>query len=328
MRENRSESIEDYYRIMEKIPVPIAVFRVETDDMSGVPKDILFTFMNDRYEDILPFTKEECIGKSFFDIFTNETDRTKWNYLHWNASHNGMTNEYENYAPPIDKYFSLTVFPLVYGYCGSILWDITIEKKFSNMVWDFLNNKENGETIEQVYNRHRRSNVMDMGAYTTTIIYLNTETGRFDTLKNRDVINSAEDEDYSVFMEKMRNYLSDEDYAVFEETFSLEHIRKNASENIPVETELRIHLNNVEGWIRIEGVYLSNLMDNVKDDFIISFKNIGEQRMKTLQLRSDHEKQIKELTQQNEVYRKTIEEILSSLGDEEKKKAERLLNAI
>ena len=328
MRDNRSESIEDYYRLMEKIPIPIAVFRVETDDVSGAPKDIFFTFMNDRYEDILPYTKEECIGKSFFQVYDHEIDRTKWNYIHWNASHNGMVNEYENYAPPIDRYFSLTVFPLAYGYCGSMLWDITIEKKFSDMVWEFLEKKEDGETIEQVYNRHRRSNVTDMGAYTTTIIYLNTVTGRFDTLKNRDVINSAEDEDYSVFMERMKNYLSNEDYAEFAKTFSLESIRKNASESTPVEIELRIHFNNVEGWVRIEGVYLSSLMNNVKDDFIISFKNIGEHRMKSLQLRSEHEKQIKELTEKNEAYKRTIEEILSLLDDDEKEKAERLLNAI
>lgn len=330
MRDKHPESIEDYYRIFEQIPVPLCVFKVETDDVSGIPKDIRFAFMNDRYEDILPFSREECIGKSFFQIFAHETDKAKWIYLHWNASHNGMTNEYENYAPPLDKYFSLTVFPLVYGYCGSILWDITIEKKFSNMVWAYTSDKKKGETPEQVYNRHRKSNVVDMGAYNTTIIYLNIKTGRFDTLKNRDVINSAENEDYSVFMNKMKAYLSEEDYALFEETFSLERIRQNESDGTPMETELKIHLNNVDGWVRIEGVYLGNFINNNNDDFIISFKNIGEQRLKTLHLRNEHEKRIKELTDQNNAYRKAIEEMMSSLDDSDssKKKAEKLLSTM
>lgn len=330
MRDNHPENIEDYYRIMEKIPVPISVFRVETDDVTGTPTNVVFTFMNDAYENIMPKGREEYIGKSFVHAFPHETDTTKWNYIHWNASHNGMTNEYENYAPPLDKYFSLIVFPLVYGYCASIIWDITIEKRFSNLVWALPSDKKKGETVSQAYNRHRKSNVRDMGVYATTILYVNTKTGRCDTLKNRDIINSAEDEDYSVFMDNMKKYLSDRDYIDFEEVFSLERIRRNLKESTPVETELRIHLNGDEDWYRIEGIYLSNSINGDSDDFIISFKNIGEQRMKTLRLRNEHEKQIRELTEQNKAYRRVMDEILSSADDNDalKKKAEKLLNAI
>ena len=233
MRENRSESIEEYYKVMENIPVPISVFKVETDNETGFPINTVFTFINKSYDNIIPSDRSEYIGKSFFDVFKHEKDRTKWNYIHWNSSHNGMTNEYENYADPVDKYYSIIVFPIIYGYCGSILWDITIEKKFSDLIWSHIDGKDGKEDFPTVYNRHRKSNVLDMGTYKTTILYVNAKTGRFDTLKNRDVINSAEDQDYSEFMDNMKKYLSDEDYSSFEEVFSLKSIRKKQKEITP-----------------------------------------------------------------------------------------------
>ncbi len=328
MRENRSENIEDYYRIMEKIPVPISVFKVETDEETGFPTDTIFTFINKAYDNIILPKREDCIGKGLCQVFDHETDRTKWNYLHWNSSHNGMTNEYENYAPPVDKYYSIIVFPLIYGYCGSILWDITIEKKFSNLIWSHPADQEKNETFSAAYNRHRKSNVRDMGAYTTTILYVNTKTGRFDTLKNRDVINSAEDEDYSEFMDNMKKYMSSEDYASFEEVFSFANIRKMQKKGMPAELELRVKYNGDEDWYRIEGIFLKNSIDGDNEDFIISFKNIGEQRLKSLSLRNAHEKEIRELTEKNNAYKKALEDITASLEGEAKKHAEDIIKAI
>ncbi len=328
MRESRSESIEDYYKIMENIPVPISVFRVETDEETGFPTDTVFTFINKAYDNVIGSKREECIGKSFSDVFHHETDNAKWNYLHWNSSHNGMTNEYENYAAPIDKYYSIIVFPIMYGYCGSILWDITIEKKFSNLIWTHPGDKESGETFSAACKKHRKSNVRDMGTYTTTILYVNTKTGKFDTLKNRDVINSAEDEEYGEFMENMKKYLSPKDYGDFEEVFSLSSIRQRQKQGTPAETELRIRYNNDEDWYRIEGIFLKNSIEGDNEDFIISFKNIGEQRLRSLRLRNTHEKEIEELTKENAAYKKAIAEITDMLDKDARKKADAILKAI
>lgn len=327
MKDNRSEKIEDYYRIMEKIPVPISVFRVDTDAETGFPTETVFTFINKAYGNIILPGRNDCIGKGFCEVFDHETDKTKWNYLHWNSSHNGMTNEYENYAPPVDKYYSIIVFPVIYGYCGSILWDITIEKKFSKLIWSHPADGESHETFSAAYNRHRKSNVLDMGTYKTTILYVNTKTGRFDTLKNRDVINSAEDQDYSEFMDNMKKYLSAEEYKAFEEVFSLKSIRKRQKDIIPAEIELRIRYNNKEDWYRIEGIFLKNSIDGNDEDFIISFKNIGEQRLKTLRLRNEHEKKIRELTAENNAFRKALEKILDSPEGGEKEIAGNILKA-
>ncbi len=121
--------------LMDMVPVGICILIVENDD-KGLPKNVIYDYVNQAYADLYGIKREEHMGKSIFDI-DSDVDR-KYLYSVWSVAYDNATKEREFFESKCNKYLKCILFPIEQGICGSIVEDNTINKKIIQM----LHNKE------------------------------------------------------------------------------------------------------------------------------------------------------------------------------------------
>lgn len=103
-------------------PHAICVIHVDLNE-NKEPADWTFVYCNEPLARLEGVTRDELIGRRFYDIFPNG-DR-KWLKPYYKAAYEGISDEFDDVSEEIDQYLHVEVFPTgKEGYCVCVLRDI------------------------------------------------------------------------------------------------------------------------------------------------------------------------------------------------------------
>ncbi len=95
------------------------------DDL-GKAVDYRVIDANQKYEEILNLRKEDIIGKLASEIYG--TDEPPYMEIYADVAKTGQSTKFETYFPPMNKYFSISVFSPKKGKFATVFDDITQRK--------------------------------------------------------------------------------------------------------------------------------------------------------------------------------------------------------
>ena len=133
--------------LFDHMSTGFALIKVELDSNHN-PSDFEFVFINHALEIIEDISKEELLGKSFYQIFPGG-DR-KFLYYYAEVAYQGSRKEFIDYSQELDKYLKITCYQPKYGYCACLLEDIT-DKHKSELA--LLESEERFLTLSMVTNQ-------------------------------------------------------------------------------------------------------------------------------------------------------------------------------
>lgn len=126
---------------MESAPIAYCIVKVMLDKQ-GEPCDLVFVYANAAYSKLEGFRHGELIGKSFYQLFGN-ADK-KWLKYYYDTAYNGVPHKLDEYSPEFDKYLLIGTHQVTKGYCSSIFYDVTMQKKLE------LDLKRSNERIRRI----------------------------------------------------------------------------------------------------------------------------------------------------------------------------------
>ena len=103
--------------------------RIVVDD-GGKPVDYVFLAINDAFEKMTGLRRENVIGRRVTDVLPGiEKDPADWIRVYGKVALTGEPAIFENYAQPLNKWYSVSAYSPKKGYFVSIFDDITERKK-------------------------------------------------------------------------------------------------------------------------------------------------------------------------------------------------------
>ncbi len=123
------ESEEKYRLLFKKMVAGFSHHRVVFDEYDK-PIDYIFLEVNDAFEELTGLKKENIINKKISevmpDIMKSEFD---WIGIYGEISKKGGEKRFEQYASPLDRWYSVTAYSREKGYFSTIFLDITERKR-------------------------------------------------------------------------------------------------------------------------------------------------------------------------------------------------------
>ena len=105
----------------------IGVKEIVTDD-SGDPVDYIYKRVNDRFEELTGLKADEVVGQRATEVIDGIED-TPFIDIFGEVALEGTTAQFEQYSPPLDRYYEVSAFSPHPGECISIFSDITERKE-------------------------------------------------------------------------------------------------------------------------------------------------------------------------------------------------------
>src|SRR4030066_896996 len=99
---------------------------------SGEPIDYRIIDVNNAYESVLGFKRDQVIGKKASEVYG--TDITLYIKVYAKVAESGIPARFEAYFPPSKKYFFISVFSPSKGRFASVFSDITERKKIEKEI--------------------------------------------------------------------------------------------------------------------------------------------------------------------------------------------------
>lgn len=139
--ENKSEG---KYRLMfENMINGIAYHKIITDK-EGKPVDYIFLEINSAFEELTGLKGKQIIGKKVTEALPDiEKDSTDWIGLYGDIALNENSINFENYAEPLNKWYSINAYSPQKGYFITIFEDITERKQAEKELHQSIEREQN-----------------------------------------------------------------------------------------------------------------------------------------------------------------------------------------
>ena len=110
----------------------------------GRPVDYVYIAVNDAFEKMTGLKRKDVIGKKVTEILPGiEKDPADWIGVYGKVAITGQPVVFENYAAPLDRWYSVSAYSPRKGYFAAIFEDITVRKKSEEA------QRENEERLQQ-----------------------------------------------------------------------------------------------------------------------------------------------------------------------------------
>ncbi len=120
---NEPQNLENYsIKINDYNPNAFCLIRVELDE-NGEPCDWTFLYCNDALARLEGKSREELVGKRFFDVFPG--GNRKWLKYYYEAAYEGKVASFDELSEEIHQYLHIEAYPVGEpGLCTCTLWDV------------------------------------------------------------------------------------------------------------------------------------------------------------------------------------------------------------
>jgi diguanylate cyclase (GGDEF)-like protein/PAS domain S-box-containing protein len=130
-----------YQRLIEESPLGFAYHKILLDK-EGNPDDYEFIDVNPAFEKITGLKKEDIINKTILTVLPDIQKDFDWIGFYGEVALTGESKSFEQYSPPLKKYFNIKVYSPKEHYFVTFFSDIT-EKKI----------KENNQREQEYFQR-------------------------------------------------------------------------------------------------------------------------------------------------------------------------------
>jgi PAS domain S-box-containing protein len=138
---------EEYQKLFNSMVSGFAHHRVIFDD-NGKPVDYVFLEINPAFEKLTGLKKENIIGKTVTEALPGiEKSEFDWIKFYGEVSLTGEKKTFEQFAEPLDKWYSVDVYSTERGYFSTIFSDITRIKNTESKL------KSSETKYREAYNR-------------------------------------------------------------------------------------------------------------------------------------------------------------------------------
>lgn len=134
-----SNSEKKYRKLYSSMNEGAALHRIIYDE-NNIPVDYEIIDANEAYEKILGIKKQDIIGKTAKEVY--HTDEAPYLDIYSEVAKNGISNNFETYFEPMNKYFNISVFSPSPNTFATVFEDITDRKKEENRTKKSLEEKE------------------------------------------------------------------------------------------------------------------------------------------------------------------------------------------
>ncbi len=134
-------------------------------DNSGKPVDYVFLEVNSAFERLTGLKREDIVGKKATEILPGiENDAADWIGVYGRVALTGEPTQFENYAKPLGKWYSVSAYCPAKGYFVALFEDITERKEMQDKLEEYAKNLEAlvvERTKEVTIERQRLYNVLE-----------------------------------------------------------------------------------------------------------------------------------------------------------------------
>ena len=110
--------IEKRFSILDDLPIPFVIFEGVYDD-DGVPKDIVFRYLNHKMTELVEKTPEEVLGRSFYDVFENGDPL--WLEIDAGITSGEKSRSVQRFSPEVGRYLSVYHYRPLPGFIACAL---------------------------------------------------------------------------------------------------------------------------------------------------------------------------------------------------------------
>ena len=156
---------EKRYRELFNNPLTGFALHEITTDNAGNPVDYVFLAANNAFERFTELKVEDIIGKRVTEVLPG-IDESDFIEKYGNVALNGEPVSFEQYSPPLDKYFDIVAFSPQKGQFATFFTDITKRRKAEDQIKNLLyetqqlneelevSNEELQSTTEELHRSH------------------------------------------------------------------------------------------------------------------------------------------------------------------------------
>lgn len=116
----------NHQKLVNELPIGLVYHELIMND-EGHPVDYRFLDMNDSYEAITGLKKELVLNKTVKEVIPNVEET--WIKRYGEVALTGISQRFEEYSQPLDKYFDVTAYSPQFGYFAVLVDDITEKKQ-------------------------------------------------------------------------------------------------------------------------------------------------------------------------------------------------------
>ncbi len=186
-REKLRRIEEDFQKLFNSMVTGFAHHKVVFDD-KGKPIDYIFLEINPMFEKLTGLKKEDIIGKTVTEALPGiENSEFDWINFYGEVSLTGEKKEFEQFAEPLNKWYSVEVYSTKTGYFTTIFSDITRIKQTEQKL------KSSETKYREAYNRaqfykdlfaHDINNILQNVQSSTDTLMLARKTGEEKEISN------------------------------------------------------------------------------------------------------------------------------------------------
>src|SRR6056297_1609286 len=148
-------------------------------DESGKPVDSIFLNVNQAFERLTGYKKEEILNRKITEVMP-EIIQGDFNWIDYYGAiaQTGQRKVIERHFYPLDKWFRVEAFSCEKGCFTTLFTDITHQRELTEASKDFLNDGKVNNTYEEIAQRMKRITGAD---YVALNLFLGEE-GHFKTV--------------------------------------------------------------------------------------------------------------------------------------------------
>src|SRR6056297_184961 len=114
-----------YKKLLEQSPFGYAYYQLVTDE-DGTPVDYIFLEVNAEFERLTGLSRREILNKSVSQVLPKlQEDKFDWVKYYGEVAQQGESRTFEQYSPPLERYYKVDAYSPQKGYFVTILSDIT-----------------------------------------------------------------------------------------------------------------------------------------------------------------------------------------------------------
>ncbi len=116
----------NHQKLVNELPIGLVYHELIVSE-EGHPVDYRFLNMNDSYEKITGLKKVDVMNKTVKEVIPTVEDT--WIKRYGEVALTGISQRFEEYSQPLDKYFDVTAYSPQFGYFAVLVDDITEKKQ-------------------------------------------------------------------------------------------------------------------------------------------------------------------------------------------------------
>ena len=297
---NQCEDNSFNIEIFEYSPLPYYIIEVLLDD-AGNAVDFKFRYCNKAFADIKGFTKEEIIGCTYSEVFS-EGNEQRLDFC-YKAAYENTPVEFDEFYKEKESYYHVNVMPIGRrGYCAGLLRNVRTE------TLDRINTNNELKTALQELKKEKY--VLDkLCTDFTAVYYIDLLSGEFEVLKLGDNTNASrilngdmhKFKHFNDFTENYANkYLSEEERGDFRKWLDCNNMRNElADKDRATYHYMSIPNSNNERFFEVQAVKV-----NVEDEhfnIFLSFRYIDAILNKEKKIQEELKSALDEAKLNNEI---------------------------